>query len=85
MSLNTSVIFRLQFQQVMLVSWFSRYGLWNQESEVWPGTSVKVDKEGDNYRIVCSMCCEFLDQPPRLGGCPEHWLRRYLRKDDNIY
>lgn len=44
------------------------------------GNSVKVDNEGDNYRIVCSMCFGFLDQTPRFDSCPEHWQRWYLLK-----
>ena len=46
--------------------------------------SIKVDNEGDNYRIVFSCCFEFFDQPPGipqpagLPYCPLHSRRWYL-------
>ena len=50
------------------------------------GNSIKVDNTGDNYRIVCSECLEFLDQPPRFEDCYEHHHRWYLRgRDDRVY
>ena len=47
------------------------------------GNSIKVDNQGDNYRLVCYRCLEFLDQPPRFETCSEHRQRWYLRMRHN--
>ncbi len=49
------------------IHWTSRKGSkrgYTRFCKYSSGDSIKVDNEGDNYRIACSICFDFLDQPP---------------------